>query len=139
MTMQVSAEEYLVALREMLEAVRQLPQQPGTIVGIKRSGLIPAVFLSEKLKLPMLVDSELKQREALPTTPVLVVDTTYWTGKSLRKTVARLRRLGISDGQIFTLVAYQRRDAQPQEENHRALALVDTIPVFWYQHSPQDE
>jgi orotate phosphoribosyltransferase len=137
--MRVSPEEFLVALRGMLAAARELTPAPGTIVGIKRSGLMPAVYLSEKLKLPMLVDSELKRREAVPATPVLVVDTTYWTGKSLRKTVARLRRLGIADGDICTLVAYQRRDAQPKLENHRALALVDTIPVFWYHHSYPDE
>lgn len=136
--MRVSADEFLEALRVMLAAVRELSPPPGTIVGIKRSGLIPAVYLSEKLKLPMLVDSELKRREVVPTVPVLVVDTTYWTGKSLRKAVARLRRLGIADGDIFTLVIYQRRDAQPELENHRALELVGTIPVFWYDHSYPD-
>lgn len=58
--MYVSADTYLVLLHELAGYAKGISPQPDAIIGMKRSGLFPAVFLSQQLELPMLAESETK-------------------------------------------------------------------------------
>ncbi len=137
--MQVDIQSFHELLMELERKVWALTPPARTIVGIKRSGLIPGVFLSEKLGLPFFTNTELKPPRECPETPVVVVDTTCWTGKSLRKACLRLVRLGIAEELICTAVLFEQRGIAPPWQNYLALRAAETIPTFWFQRCAKDE
>ncbi|MBI3726030.1 hypothetical protein HY251_19040 [bacterium] len=89
----VRESDYVSALREL--ASRIGPSRADCVVGIKRSGLFPAVFLSHALTLPMFADGEI---DAIPPSlgRVLLVDAVVRTGRSIDKVKRRLVRAGHS-------------------------------------------
>jgi adenine/guanine phosphoribosyltransferase-like PRPP-binding protein len=133
----VSAERFVELLEELRAAALQLNPRPDAVVGIKRSGLFPAVYLSQQLKLPMFTDYEAQQfpypRLALP----LVVDTVAWSGGSLRHTLRQLQQAGVQQAQV--LVMFVRAEPAPTLEAYapmvgqlRYLYQASAIPRFWY-------
>jgi hypoxanthine phosphoribosyltransferase len=87
----VGEAEYVQALRRL--AAQVAGAQAHCVVGIKRSGLFPAVFLSHALTLPMFACAEI---DAIPREleRVLLVDTVVRTGRSIEKPKRRLLRAG---------------------------------------------
>jgi len=127
----IGPEQYMQLLQALLDAARGLDPAPQCVVGMKRSGLFPAVFLSHQLELPMLVQSELKGLKRGKFDCVLLVDTTAWKGNSLRKAALKLERAGCA--RIHTLVMYARRDPPPSAPGLHFLCQADSIPRFWYE------
>lgn len=123
-------EYYVQLLQGLLEVTRGLTPRPDAVVGIQRSGLFPAVFLSQQLDLPMLVGSEVKSfpfpRLALP----LVVDTVAWSGGTVRRVARKLERAGVVE--VRTLVMFARADPFPEVPGLLYLRKAGGIPRFWY-------
>lgn len=129
----VSAERYCATLRQLADSASTLPLTPDAVVGIKRSGLFPAVYLSHVFKLPMFTDGEAKAFPCPKLQFPLVVDTTVWTGKSLRRTLARLVRAGVPPGNLQALAAWVRADPLPAVDGLQFLETTDRIMHFWYE------
>ena len=132
----VSPERYLELLSELREAAAALDPFPDSIVGIKRSGLFPAVYLSHQFKLPMLTDGEAKVFPWPNFTAPLVVDTAIWSGKSARRVIERLRRRGVE--QVSVLAMFAREDPLPEVDGLHYLALTDRIIHFWYDETEEE-
>lgn len=128
---QISPEQYTQLLGDLLAAACRLSPAPQCVIGMKRSGLFPAVFLSHQLELPMLVESEIKGLKPGRFDCALLVDTTAWKGNSLRKAALKLERAGCST--VHTLVMYARRDPPPSAPGLHFLHQADSIPRFWYE------
>ena len=126
----ICEQTYLALLEKLALVARGLAPAPDCVIGMKRSGLFPAVFLSHQLGLPMLVDSETKsfpsQKFKLP----LIVDTTCWNGRSLRVVYNRLVKAGVHE--VRSLVMYARSDPSPNIAGLMHLMQVEQIPHFWY-------
>lgn len=127
----VSAERYLELLCGLRELAAALSPQPECVIGMKRSGLFPAVFLSHQLELAMLAESEIKSLPPGRFATALIVDTTAWKGVSLRRATARLNRRGITAVQVLAM--FGRRDPPPDVPGLRYLESVESIPRFWYE------
>lgn len=109
---------------------KSLDPPPDCVIGMKRSGLFPAVYLSHQLHIPMLVDSETKSFPAAKFKYPLIVDTTCWNGRSLRVVHNRLVKAGVNE--VRSLVMYARSDPRPNIEGMMQLMQVTQIPRFWY-------
>src|SRR3954470_17427449 len=97
--------EYHDALRRLAALLEPSPWD--AVVGLKRSGLFPAVFLSHRLRLAMYADSE---AASLPAKfeRVLLVDAVVNTGKS----IARAKRALLVAGKtVTTAVLYKENDS----------------------------
>ncbi|MCH7471491.1 hypothetical protein IIA79_00865 [bacterium] len=130
-SLRVSLEQYAELLEQMAVAARSLHPAPDAVVGIKRSGLFPAVYLSHKLELPLFTAGETGSFPFPRLKHPLLVDTAAWTGKSLRKVVARLESLGVE--RVAVLVMYARSDPRPKVRGLHYLELTDRIVHFWYE------
>lgn len=133
----VSAQRYIELLAELVEAVRELAERPDSIIGIKRSGLFPAVYLSEVLKLPMFTDYEAQKFPWPRLRSPLVVDTVAWSGGSIRHTLKQLSTTGAQRAQV--MVFFSRCEPAPGLEAYgamvdriRYLYQAHCIPHFWY-------
>lgn len=133
----VSPERYLELLSELRIAAAALDPPPDSIVGIKRSGLFPAVYLSHQFKLPMLTDGEAKVFPCPKFSLPLVVDTAIWSGKTARRAVERLKRRGVE--QVRVLAMFARDDPLPAVDGLHYLALTDRIIHFWYDEDEEAE
>ena len=126
----ISVEEYAALLWRLVDSARLLNPLPDSVVGVKRSGLFPAVFLSHQLELPLFTGSEAKSfpfpRLRLP----LLTDTTAWTGESLRRIAARLTKSGALPR---VLVMFARADPLPPVDRLNYLETTMRIPRFWYE------
>ena len=128
----VSAERYMEMLPRLHELAASLPMQPDVVIGIKRSGLFPAVYLSHVFKWPMLTDGEAKLFPYPKFQYPLIVDTTVWTGKSVRRAAARMARAEVPAANIQVLAAWVRDDPFPSVDQLHYLELTDRIMHFWY-------
>ena len=126
----VSEQAYLDLLAKLATVAHKLIPPPDCVIGMKRSGLFPAVYLSHQLHVPMLVDSETKNFPVGKFQLPLIVDTTCWNGRSLRVVYNRLVKAGV--GEVRSLVMYARTDPQPNIEGLMHLQTVELIPRFWY-------
>jgi hypothetical protein len=110
--------------------VRGLDPPPDAVAGIKRSGLFPAVFLSQQLDLPMFAGREV---EAFPYPRLrvpLIVDTCAWSGGSIRRMAGKLERRCPEPS--YKLVMYARAEPFPVVEGLLYLHTARHIPRFWY-------
>lgn len=127
----ISAEQYIDLLQGLKDIVHSLQPAPECVIGMKRSGLFPAVYLSHQFELPMLVESEIKRLEHGKFRTVLLADTTAWKGNSLRKAALKLERAGVEV--VHTAVMFSRREPPPNLPALRYLRQVEAIPRFWYE------
>lgn len=121
------SEEQLV--RDIAKLAAQIPPNVSRIVGIARSGLIPASHLAARLHMPLYaLDTARKQltpcghgwrlheRREQPG-PWLVVDDTQMTGRSLKQAHAVLNSLPVLAGEsrpeILYSVVYRNPDLKP--------------------------
>lgn len=124
-------------LPRLAELAAGLPLKPDAVVGIKRSGLFPAVYLSHVFKLPMFTDGEAKVFPYPKFQFPLLVDATVWTGKSLRRAAARLERAGVPASNLQALAAWVRADPLPTVAGLQFLEATDRIMHFWYDEEDQ--
>jgi orotate phosphoribosyltransferase len=127
----ISAEDYTALLAELKELAASLEPAPECVIGMKRSGLFPAVYLSHQLELPMLAESEIKSLGHGKFQVALLADTTAWKGGSLRKAALKLERAGVEV--IHTVVMFSRREPPPDAPGLRYLRRADAVPRFWYE------
>lgn len=128
----VAAERYVDLLAQLREATRALNPAPDSLVGMKRSGLFLAVYLSHQLNLPMFTSGEL---DSFPTGRLkrpLLVDTMAWSGGALRAALAQFERLGISEARALVLFA---RQPPPEVPHFSYLATCERIVHFWYEYA----
>lgn len=130
----VSRERYFDLLDRLLELARTLTPAVDSVVGVKRSGLFPAVYLSQQLELPMFINTELAGFPYPRLQRPLVVDTSAWTGESLRRTLARLARRGVAEARCAVLLA--RAEPPPQLPGLLWLETASHVPRFWYYKEP---
>jgi hypothetical protein len=78
----------------------------------------------------MLVNTELASFPYPRLQRPLIVDTTARTGTSLRRALARLQRLGVTEALV--LVMFARRDPPPLVPGLLWLEEVTRIPRLWY-------
>jgi hypoxanthine phosphoribosyltransferase len=130
----ISRERYFELLDRLLGLAHSLDPPPDSVVGIKRSGLFPAVYLSQQLDLPMFVNTELAGFPYPRLSQPLVVDTSAWTGESIRRTLARLARRGVSEGRAAVMLA--RAEPSPAVPGLRWIETATHVPRFWYYKQP---
>ena len=120
----VRAPEYLAAIEKL--ATKLASAEADAVLGIKRSGLFPAVFLSHKLGLPMFADAEI---DAIPKklAHVLVVDAVANTGKTMERVRRRLLRAG---KRVTTAVLY-KENATPYEVDFFLETQSDLVHFFY--------
>jgi len=125
----ISISKYMSDLKKLGDMVRK--ERPHCVVGIKRSGLFPAVFISHALGIPMFINTEVK---SIPVKykRILFVDTTIDTGKTLRGAMSRLLD---GDHKIFTAVLYR---SQRAPEVDFCIATVNAICTFFYEKGYKD-
>ena len=133
----VPVRRYLAALDSLLDLVTGLDPAPDAVVGIKRSGLFPAVYLSHRLELPMFTDSEARSLPYPRLSRPVVVDTAVWSGKSVRRTQARLQRCGVPE--VPVAVIWARADPFPEVDGLHYLELNTRIMHFWYEEETDHE
>lgn len=126
----VSRERYFELLDRLRERARALDPPPDCVVGVKRSGLFPAVYLSQQLELPMFINTELANFPYPRLARPLVVDTSAWTGESLRRSLARLARRGVAEARCAVLLA--RAAPPPDVPGLMWLETAPSVPRFWY-------
>jgi hypothetical protein len=126
----VPVAEYMKLLAEMKE--RLAGETFDCIVGIRRSGLIVAVYLSYQLGLPFFTDADI---ESIPAgfARVLLVDTCAWKGKTLRKAMRRLSKLGGKS--VTSAVLYRSSFIDPKIDGLIWMRETDLIKRFWYEPS----
>jgi len=126
----VPVAEYMKLLAEMKERLAR--ETFDCIVGIRRSGLIVAVYLSYQLGLPFFTDGDI---ESIPASfpRVLLVDTCAWKGKTLRKAMLRLSKLGGKS--VTPAVLYRSSFIDPKIDGLIWLRETDLIKRFWYEPS----
>jgi hypothetical protein len=126
----VTPERYIDLLYELLDVARGFDPLPDSVVGRKRSGLFPAVFLSHQLSVPMFCGTEAKVFPYPKFLRPLVVDTTAWSGLTMRRILSRLKQRGVT--KAIPLVMFARADPPPNVRGLNYLALSEYIPRFWY-------
>lgn len=114
----------------LLATTRAMHPAPDSVVGIQRSGLFPAVFLSQQLDLPMFAASEIGSYPYPRLSRPLVVDTVAWSGGSVRRAIRKLERLGVK--QVTALVMFARAEPFPEVPGLLFLHTARGIPQFWY-------
>lgn len=97
------------------------------IVAPKRSGLIPGAYLAFRRSIPLLVPSEV---DSVPQDlkRVLLVDTTIWKGKTIRKILNRLGDRKVTVAVLYKIAGVEFLGIRPlfvEETEYRK--------VFWYE------
>jgi hypothetical protein len=126
----VTAERFTVLLDELTAATRELDPPPDSVIGAKRSGLFPAVYLSYQLRLPMFTSGELASFPADRLMRPLLVDTMAWSGGGLRSLLNELERLGVGEARVLVMFA---REPLPPVRGLHYLHTSDRIVHFWYE------
>lgn len=120
--------EFLAALERL--AARIDAGTLDAVVGIKRSGLFPGVYLSHQLGRPFFADVEIDKIPAeLPR--VLLVDAVVRSGRTMERVRRRLLRLEKS---VTTAVLYRERDTAYPVDHW--LEAHDDLVHFFYEKLP---
>jgi hypothetical protein len=122
--------EYAALLRRLAQAARTLEPAPDAVIGVIRSGLFPAVYLSHQLKLPLFTSAEAQRFPYPRLKRPLIVDTTAWSGGALRNL---LRQLCGTGAQPVPLVMFACAAPLPAVDGLHYLEASARIPRFWYE------
>ncbi len=128
----VSSTAYLELLERMARYVYDMQPQPDCVVGVIRSGLFPAVFLSHQLKLPFFASSDTANIPVERFRRPLVVDTSCWSGATVRRIQGRLLERGCEAVPVFAF--YIRNFPRPDVDELHFLEASDHIMQFWYDY-----
>jgi hypoxanthine phosphoribosyltransferase len=122
----------LALVEQLCARAAALRPAADSVVGIKRSGLFPAVVLSHRLKLPFFTATEAKYFPYPRLASPLIVDTVAWTGETIRRCQHRLERAGVPEERLRVLVMFARLDPPPPVPHLHWLETTARIPQFWY-------
>lgn len=120
----VRGPEFLAALERLRDAMKAVPAD--AVVGIKRSGFFPGVFLSHQLGLPMFADAEVAQ---IPPEleRILLVDSVARSGRTMERVKRRLLRAGKD---VTTCVLY-KENSTDYEVDHFLEVHTDLVHFFY--------
>ena len=134
----VSLNEWALMLEKLY--LKLNPDSFDAIVAIKRSGLMVGVYLSHFLRLPLFTDAEIQFLEPKHNR-VLLVDTTSWTGRTLRKAKRRIEKNGKTVSEIWVL--YQLSNREIGIKDIHSIEYTNVVKEFWwspaYQEHTQEE
>lgn len=128
----VSAEQFIELLDRMARYVDAMEPRPDCVVGVIRSGLFPAVYLSHQLKLPFFCASDIANIPAGGFRCPLVVDTSCWSGSTVRRLQTKLLETGCSRVPVFSM--FIRNFPRPEVDELHFLEASDHIMRFWYDY-----
>lgn len=124
----VRGPEFLAALERLREAVKDA--RADAVVGIKRSGFFPAVYLSHQLGVPMFADAEVDEiPERLHR--ILLVDSVARSGRTMERVKRRLLR---AKKDVVTAVLY-KENATSYAVDH-CLEVHTDLVHFFYERLP---
>jgi hypothetical protein len=103
------------------------------VAGIKRSGLLPSVYISHRLELPHFTSTEAASYPADRLPHLLLVDTTVWTGETMRRAVKRFVKRG---AEVSVLAMFVRAEPLPPVGRLNYLEASYQIMRFWYEEPP---
>lgn len=126
----VGVQRYVELLTRLSVAASNLAPRVDSVIGIIRSGLFPAAYLSHQFDWPLFTSADSKRLPVPRLVRPLIVDTTCWSGGTLRRLIHRLERLG---AQPQVLVMFARADPIPAVDRLNYLELSARIPRFWYE------
>jgi hypothetical protein len=126
----VGVQRYVELLARMSHAASNITPRVDCVVGAIRSGLFPAAYLSHQFDWPLFTSADAKRLPIPRLARPLIVDTTCWSGGTLRRLVHRLERLGAKPE---VLVMFARADPIPAVDRLNYLELSARIPRFWYE------
>jgi orotate phosphoribosyltransferase-like protein len=126
----VGVQRYVELLARLAAAASNITPRVDSVIGVIRSGLFPAAYLSHQFDWPLFTSADAKRLPLPRLMRPLIVDTTCWSGGTLRRLVNRLRRLG---AQPEVLVMFARADPIPAVDRLNYLELSARIPRFWYE------
>ena len=123
----VNPEEWVRKLQELADKLNSLDYD--AIVAIKRSGLMVGVYLSHILRLPLFTNAEIDFLD-VQHQRILVVDTTSWSGRTLRKTIKRVEKSGRVV--VSAWVLYQLHNRETNIPQLNSLEFTDKVINFWW-------
>jgi adenine/guanine phosphoribosyltransferase-like PRPP-binding protein len=126
----VCVQRYVELLARLAHAASNITPRVDCVVGTIRSGLFPAAYLSHQFDWPLFTSADAKRLPIPRLSRPLIVDTTCWSGGTLRRLIHRLERLG---AQPEVLVMFARADPIPAVDRLNYLELSARIPRFWYE------
>ena len=126
----VDDREYIRLLERMGRYVHDSGIEVDCVIGVIRSGLFPAVYLSHQLKLPFFCSSDVNVIPPDRFSKPLIVDTSCWSGGSIRTLQAKLIKRGFANVQAIAM--YIRNYPRPEVDNLHHLERCDHIMNFWY-------
>ena len=126
----VSSDDYLGLLNRMARRVDIMQPRPDCVVGVIRSGLFPAVYLSHQLRLPFFCATNIDDIPVKRLRHPLLVDTSVWSGGTMRRLQCRLQERGFASAAVFAM--YVRNFPRPQVDELHFLETSDHIMQFWY-------
>ena len=129
----ITPAQFVGLLERLAEAARALTPSVDAVAGIKRSGLFPAVYLSHRLTLPVFTSTEAAHYPAERLPHLLIVDTTAWTGETLRRAIRRFERRGAL---VSALTIFARADPLPDVNRLNYLIASERIVRFFYEEPP---
>lgn len=116
----------------MARYVDAMQPRPDCVIGVVRSGLFPAVYLSHQLKLPFFCATNIDNIPLERLNRPLITDTSCWSGGSVRSLQARLIERGLSSVPVFAM--YVRNFPRPRVDELHFLETSDHIMHFWYDY-----
>jgi hypoxanthine phosphoribosyltransferase len=102
----VRGPEFLEALERLRDRLKDV--RADAVVGIKRSGYFPAVYLSHQLGVPMFADAEI-DRVPADVRRVLLVDAVARSGRTMERVKRRLLR---AEKQVVSAVLYKENSSE---------------------------
>ena len=128
----VSAQDYTALLDRMARYADVMKPRPDCVVGVIRSGLFPAVYLSHQLKLPFFCASDVDNIPLDRLSRPLLCDTSCWSGATVRRLQGRLLARGCTSVPVLSM--YVRNFPRPEVDELHFLEASDHIMQFWYDY-----
>ncbi|MEZ5337549.1 MAG: phosphoribosyltransferase [bacterium] len=128
----VTAQAYTALLDRMARHADAMQPRPDCVVGVIRSGLFPAVYLSHQLKLPFFCASDVDNIPVDRLHCPLLCDTSCWSGATVRRLQGRLLARGCAS--VPVLAMYIRNFPRPDVDELHFLEASDHIMQFWYDY-----
>ncbi len=121
---------YVELLVRLAHAASCIQPRVDSVIGVIRSGLFPATYLSHQFDWPLFTSADAKRLPLERLRHPLIVDTTIWSGGTMRRLYNRLTRLG---AQPQVLAMFARAHPIPAVDRLNYLELSARIPRFWYE------
>jgi adenine/guanine phosphoribosyltransferase-like PRPP-binding protein len=121
---------YIELLMRLAHTASRIQPRVDSVIAVIRSGLFPATYLSHQFDWPLFTSADAKRLPLDRLSRPLIVDTTVWSGGTMRRLHNKLMRLG---AQPQALAMFARADPIPAVDRLHYLELSARIPRFWYE------